>query len=100
MEFKNNIALVTGGTSGLGRAVVAALANKGARVAIMDVNENVAKEVAEYYGGISLSCNVADNDSVAQAFEKLKEHFGIPRICVNCAGVIAAELWEKRALCH
>ena len=55
MEIKGQAAVVTGGASGLGAAAARALAAAGARVAIVDVNEKAAAEVASSISGIAVA---------------------------------------------
>ena len=82
----NTPAVVTGGASGLGEATARALAAKGAKVAIFDLQEEKGKKVAEEIGGIFCECNVTDEASVDAAFAKAREAHGQERILVNCAG--------------
>ncbi|MGB8046110.1 MAG: SDR family NAD(P)-dependent oxidoreductase, partial [Pseudolabrys sp.] len=63
METKGQGAIVTGGGSGLGAATARALAAAGAKVAIVDVNEKAAAEVADSIKGIAIACDVADSAS-------------------------------------
>lgn len=87
MEIKDQIAIVTGGASGLGAGTVRALAAKGAKVAVLDLNEELAKTVAEEVGGIAVKVDVADTDSVAAALATVREKLGIARIIMNVAGI-------------
>ncbi len=87
MELNGNAAIVTGGASGLGAATVRKLAAAGARVAIFDMNEDLAKEVASEVGGSAFAVNVADDASVEAAFAAATEAHGAARILVNCAGI-------------
>jgi NAD(P)-dependent dehydrogenase (short-subunit alcohol dehydrogenase family) len=87
MQVKGHAAIVTGGGSGLGAATARALAGKGARVAVLDVNEAAAKAVAAEIGGIALACDVADGKSGEAAVAKAKEKHGPARIAINCAGI-------------
>jgi NAD(P)-dependent dehydrogenase (short-subunit alcohol dehydrogenase family) len=83
-------ALVTGGGSGLGRATAAKLAALGAKVAILDINVEAAKEVAAKIGGIAIACDVADADGTAAAIAQARDRFGPARILINCAGIAPA----------
>src|ERR1700722_5095958 len=83
-------ALVTGGGSGLGRATAAKLAALGAKVAILDINVEAAKEVAAKIGGIAIACDVADADETAAAIAQARDRFGPARILINCAGIAPA----------
>ena len=83
-------ALVTGGGSGLGRATAAKLAALGAKVAILDINVEAAKEVATKIGGIAIACDVVDADETAAAISQARDRFGPARILINCAGIAPA----------
>ena len=87
MEIKGQAAIVTGGASGLGAATARALAAAGARVAIVDVNEKAAAEVASSISGIAVACDVADSASGEAAVKRAAADHGPARILVNCAGV-------------
>ena len=83
----NTPAVVTGGASGLGEATARALAAKGAKVAILDMNAERGQQVAEDIGGIFSECNVTSDESVDAALAAALDAHGTPRIAVNCAGV-------------
>src|SRR4249919_2144312 len=87
METKGQAAIVTGGASGLGAATARALAAAGAKVAIVDVNEKAAAEVADSIKGVAVACDVADSASGEAAVKKAAAAHGPARILVNCAGV-------------
>jgi NAD(P)-dependent dehydrogenase (short-subunit alcohol dehydrogenase family) len=87
MEIKGHAAIVTGGASGLGAATARALAAAGAKVAILDVNDKAAAEVATAIKGIAVNCDVADSASAEAAVKKAAAAHGAARILVNCAGV-------------
>jgi NAD(P)-dependent dehydrogenase (short-subunit alcohol dehydrogenase family) len=87
MDPSGHAALVTGGGSGLGAATAVALAQTGAKVAVLDVNMDAANEVAARIGGIAVRCDVADAASAAAALSEARAKHGAARILVNCAGV-------------
>lgn len=87
MDPKGQVALITGGASGLGAATAEVLAAAGARVALLDVNEKAAKEHATTLGGMAVACDVTDEKSATDALAKVRDTFGTARILVNCAGV-------------
>lgn len=88
MDISGQIALVTGGGSGLGAATARYLAAQGARVAILDFDIARAQAVAEEIGGIALHADVGDEAAVGTAFDAATAHFGTaPRIAISCAGV-------------
>jgi NAD(P)-dependent dehydrogenase (short-subunit alcohol dehydrogenase family) len=87
MDPKGHAALVTGGASGLGASAAVELAEAGAKVALLDVNVNGARELAARIGGIAVHCDVASADSGADAVAEARAAHGPARILVNCAGV-------------
>lgn len=83
----NTPAVVTGGASGLGAATARALAAKGAKVAIFDMNEEKGEAMAAEIGGVFCKVNVTSDDDVDAGFAKAREAHGQERILVNCAGI-------------
>lgn len=88
--LSGKIALVTGGGSGIGAAVATAFASKGAKVAVLDINVEMAKAKATEIGGgaAPFACDVADPVSVKKAISDVVSHFGGIDIAVNSAGVV------------
>jgi NAD(P)-dependent dehydrogenase (short-subunit alcohol dehydrogenase family) len=87
MELRGQAALVTGGGSGLGAATCAALAEAGAKVAVLDRNEAAARAVAARIGGLAATCDVSDAASAEAAVAQARAAHGPARLLVNCAGV-------------
>jgi NAD(P)-dependent dehydrogenase (short-subunit alcohol dehydrogenase family) len=87
MDIAGHAAIVTGGASGLGAATARMLAEAGAKVAILDVNQKAAAEIAIDINGIAISCDVTSAASTEAAFAKAAADHGAARILVNCAGV-------------
>ena len=90
-EFKNKVAVVTGGGGVLCQSFARALAEQGAKVAILDLNVDAAKKVAETInksGGeaIGVEANVLDASSLIKAHEQVVAAFGPCDILVNGAG--------------
>lgn len=79
-------AVVTGGASGLGAATARALAAKGVKVAIFDLQEEKGTALANEIGGVFCEVNVTDDASVDAGFAKARAAIGQERILVNCAG--------------
>ncbi|HKY81182.1 MAG TPA: SDR family NAD(P)-dependent oxidoreductase [Sphingobium sp.] len=90
MNINGLAAIVTGGASGLGKATAQMLADAGAKVAILDLNEEAGKAAAAEIGGIYVSVNVADDASVNAALDAAEQAHGVARILVNCAGIAPA----------
>lgn len=82
----NTPAVVTGGASGLGEATARALAAKGAKVAIFDLQKEKGEAVAADIGGVFCEVNVTDDASVDAGFAKARDAHGQERILINCAG--------------
>jgi NAD(P)-dependent dehydrogenase (short-subunit alcohol dehydrogenase family) len=87
MDIAGHAAVVTGGASGLGAATARMLAEAGAKVAIFDVNQKAAAEVAIDIKGIAVDCDVTDSGATEKAFAKAAADHGTARILINCAGV-------------
>jgi NAD(P)-dependent dehydrogenase (short-subunit alcohol dehydrogenase family) len=91
MKIHNQIALITGGASGMGAATAKFLAKRGAKVALLDANLQAAQEVAQSIKGLAVACDVVSAESAEAAIEQVKQNMGIPRICINCAGIAPAK---------
>ncbi|WP_293963732.1 SDR family NAD(P)-dependent oxidoreductase, partial [Sneathiella sp.] len=76
MDILGKAAIVTGGASGLGNATAKMLAAAGAKVAILDMNTELAEKAASEIGGIACTTNVADDSSVEAAFDKARAEHG------------------------
>jgi len=92
MEFSNRLAVVTGATDGIGRAIAFALGGAGCHVAICArTGTNVSRTVAELKGegieAIGAACDVADPDSVQAFAAFVRAERGDPAILVNNAGI-------------
>lgn len=90
MRLAGEVAVVTGGGSGLGAATARALAGRGARVVVVDRDANRARAVAAETGGISAALDVADAQAAEALFARLASETGAPRVLVNCAGIAPA----------
>jgi len=104
----NRVAVVTGGSSGIGRAIALALGQAGARVVIVARNQaNLADAVSELTtagcAAASVSADLGDRAQLARAAEEAQAAFGPPDILVNCAGVnirpplgeLTTEQWDE-----
>ena len=87
MNVHRQAAIVTGGASGLGQATARALATRGARVGILDIDEESARRVATEIDGVAAACDVADPSSHEAAFMAVREKIGPTRILITCAGI-------------
>jgi NAD(P)-dependent dehydrogenase (short-subunit alcohol dehydrogenase family) len=87
MKLGNVAAIVTGGGSGLGAETARALAQRGAKVACLDVNSEGAEKVAAEIGGIGLKADVSNESEAQAAIDKAEGKHGVTRILINCAGI-------------
>ncbi|RMF13588.1 MAG: SDR family oxidoreductase [Gammaproteobacteria bacterium] len=101
MNVRDSVVVITGGGQGLGRAMAVHLAGKGARLALIDLNEERLQEAvsqckeagapdARYY-----LCNVAREAEVESAFARIDEDFGAIDALVNNAGILRDGLFVK-----
>ena len=86
MDITGASALVTGGASGIGAAVARALAAKGAKVVVADLNEATGTAVAEEIGGTFVKVDVTSTDDLKAAVDKAEELAPL-RVLVNSAGI-------------
>ena len=87
MELAGQAVIVTGGASGLGAATATALAEAGARVAVLDRDGAAAATLAARIGGLGIACDVTDPDAATAALAQAAAAQGAPRLLVNCAGI-------------
>ena len=87
MNPEGKTALITGGGSGLGRATAELLAEKGARVVILDLESSPGEEVARRTGGTFVAGDVTSEADAVRAVEAAGDNL---RIAVNCAGIGSA----------
>ena len=90
MDVNGIAAVVTGAASGLGEATARALAQGGAKVAVLDRDRDKGEKVASEIGGVFCEVDVTSDEKVAEAFAKAREAHGQERVLVNCAGVANA----------
>jgi NAD(P)-dependent dehydrogenase (short-subunit alcohol dehydrogenase family) len=91
MELTGKGALVTGGGSGIGAAVVRRLAAAGARVAVADRDEPAAQALADEVGGIALPGDVADPERMPAHVAAAEDAFGRLDVVLLNAGVTAGQ---------
>jgi 2-hydroxycyclohexanecarboxyl-CoA dehydrogenase len=94
VRLKDKVTIVTGGASGIGRAIVEACAREGARVAVVDLNDAGARETAgavEKAGGTAApwAVDITDVASVDRMVDEVAARWGGVHVLVNCAG------WDK-----
>ncbi len=99
MKLEGKIALVTGGGSGIGRAIAARFAQEGATVAVNDIDAEAAqKTVAEIGGGVAAPADVASVEQVRGMFERVASELGRLDVLVNCAGIGETEGFDREEM--
>lgn len=92
MDIAQQTVVVTGGNSGMGRATVELLRSKGAKVVIWDLH-------TEKNDAYMIACDVSSRESVETALTTTINRVGVPRICIQCAGIApAARMIGKNGL--
>lgn len=89
LDLSDQTALVTGGARGIGRACAEVLAEAGARVIVVDIDGDGAREVAARLpGGLAIECDVGEADDVTRMCREVEGEHGGVQILVNNAGVV------------
>ena len=87
VNIEGKVAVITGGASGLGRATAEMIIANGGKVAILDLNEDLAKATASELGDAkAYQVNVTDDESVSSAINQIAEDFGAR--CLTISSVI------------
>lgn len=91
MSFQDKLVLITGGSSGIGRAAALELAKNGAEIIIQARNEDKLKSVAEEIKALGgkvyfYATELTNSDAVKRSAKQIMEEVGVPDVIVNCAG--------------
>ena len=95
MSLEGRVVLVTGGGRGIGAATAQVMASQGAKVAVSDLDEGPAREVAGPIGGLAIACDVSNRDAVEAMVERTVKELGRIDMLVTCAGIIRDNLLFK-----
>ncbi|MDH3518348.1 MAG: SDR family oxidoreductase [Acidimicrobiia bacterium] len=103
MEFQDRVVLVTGGASGIGKAVALAFAAEGAKVAVADIDASGAAAVASSIAGLGVPMDVTNRAAVGAAVGDVLAAFGHIDVLVNVAGwdrimpfvETSEEMWDR-----
>lgn len=87
-ELLDQVAVITGGASGMGAATVREFVQAGAKVTLLDVNEEGAKEISQETGATAIIGDVSDSAFCTKAINDVVETHGRLDVLVNCAGTI------------
>lgn len=102
MFLNDRVAIVTGGATGIGRAIGLKMAEQGAHILVSDINEEAAKKTAADIEAVGAQAavqvtNVVDPEATEAMAAAAMEHFGKIDILVNNAGVAGAPGWYERS---
>ncbi len=90
MKIKGQAALVTGAASGMGKATAEFLAANGAKVTLLDINEDAVNKIAIEHSMTAVAVDVTSAQSMEDAVSRAQNANGVARILVNCAGIAPA----------
>lgn len=90
MKFNETLAVISGGASGLGRAVAERVIAAGGKAAILDLQEATGQATAKETGAAFFKCDVSVESQVTAAIESARAALGGLNLMVNCAGIVGA----------
>ncbi|AAO90381.1 SDR family NAD(P)-dependent oxidoreductase [Coxiella burnetii] len=96
MEIKDQVAVITGGGSGMGAETARFLRHRGAKVVLLDKEIDKARDIAKELDGLAVECDVSDAKSSEAAVKTVVKKFQFITININCAGIAPASRIVKR----
>ena len=97
MDIQNKVFLISGGGSGLGGATARLFAKSGAKVVVLDVNEEAGRSLADEIDGTFVRADVTDENAVQAAVQTAGDTYGGLHGAVNCAGIgIGSKVLSKQ----
>lgn len=91
MELANKVAIVTGGASGLGKAIVEMLLSNATQVCVLDINKEALDNLENNENLLKIVCDITKEDEISNAVKTIKEKFINIDILVNNAGILYSE---------
>ena len=104
--FNQQVIIITGGSSGIGKAVAEKLIKRGAHIAIIARDENKLQTVHQELKATAnpdqrvaiYSCDVADAEAVQKTIEAIVDDIGSPDILINSAGILRESYFENQSI--
>lgn len=92
MSFKNTIAVISGGASGLGLGVVERIVEQGGKATVLDINVDQGEALASKHPDqiLFIKTDISNEQQVDDAVDKAVENFGKINLAVGCAGILGA----------
>jgi 3-oxoacyl-[acyl-carrier protein] reductase len=91
MKLQNKVAIVTGGASGLGKAITELLLQNGTKVVVLDINQQALDNLENSGNILKIVCDIKKEEEISKAIEQTKEKFETIDILVNNAGILYSE---------
>ena len=91
MDIQNRVAIVTGGASGLGKAIAEDLLQNGAKVAVYDIDQNALDKMKKNESLLTLQCDLTKEEDIQEAINKTLKEFSKIDILINNAGILYSE---------
>ncbi|WP_130858700.1 SDR family NAD(P)-dependent oxidoreductase [Gracilibacillus phocaeensis] len=103
-DLTNKVSIITGGATGLGKAMAEALAQAGSKIVIADIDVSKAEETAKQFSeaegveSLAIQTDVTNEEQVQQMVDQVVERFGQIDVLINNAGIVMNEEAEETSL--
>src|ERR1051325_437937 len=99
-NLQNQVAWISGGASGMGEGTAKLFAREGAKVTVVDVNQEQGDRVVGQIAGsggeaIFIRCDVSNESEVKDSLDQTVARFGSLQIIVNCAGIVHVKTLDE-----
>jgi pyridoxal 4-dehydrogenase len=95
MKLEGRVAIVTGAAQGIGRAIAEKLREEGGSVAVVDLNGEGARSVADALDGLAITADISREEDCARMAGEALERFGKIDVLVNAAAIVPFVAWDE-----
>jgi pyridoxal 4-dehydrogenase len=95
MKLEGRVAIVTGAAQGIGRAIAEKLREEGGAVAVVDLNGEGARSVADALDGLAITADISREEDCARMAGEALERFGKIDVLVNAAAIVPFVAWDE-----